>query len=565
MANFLDLKLALRFFRSRRKGALTRFISFASTCGIAIGVFAAIVGFSAMNGFEYELENRVLSIIPSAQLNSSRPYFQDVADIERILNESPHIVATAPAIEQRAILSANRAFAPLVIAGIDPYKEQDVIAIQRFTNTQLISLCPNFRGYVFGMDQECADCNITDAAVASDDATALGGPGSPCAVDFSTPAAPEDDAADSATADAAAADTLENEEEEQLAASAARSEDAAAEQGAPAEQNPAAAQDAPAAQSTEAQSRSLAAQSAEPVLPTSNIPRIIIGSGIAKKLQVDVGDMVDVVTLDNTATVDSINAAHTPEQEASTVQSFAGTDFNRTLRTPQKHKALVVGIIHIGGQLDTTVALMHYTVLKELASLQGPNVIHIRTDNLQDTNNIVFNATSGKIKESAYLVTWMSTQGKLYHDIQMVRQILFVAMFLVLAVACFNIVSNLLMMVGEKRREIAILLTMGMKPHHVVRTFALMGLISGMYGSLLGLVSGVVVSLVVTPITSSFRDWFGFDLLNEDVYFINFIPCRLELSDVLIVLAISLLMSLGAALYPALRASRIKPARELNL
>ena len=162
-------------------------------------------------------------------------------------------------------------------------------------------------------------------------------------------------------------------------------------------------------------------------------------------------------------------------------------------------------------------------------------------------------------------MTWMSSQGKLYHDIQMVRQILFVAMFLVLAVACFNIVSNLLMMVGEKRREIAILLTMGMKPYHVVRTFALMGLISGMYGSLLGLVSGVVVSLVVTPITSSFRDWFGFDLLNEDVYFINFIPCRLELSDVLIVLAISLLMSLGAALYPALRASQIKPARELNL
>lgn len=539
MANFLDLKLALRFFRSRRKGALTRFISFASTCGIAIGVFAAIVGFSAMNGFEYELENRVLSIIPSAQLNSSRPYFQDVADIERILNESPHIVATAPAIEQRAILSANRAFAPLVIAGIDPYKEQDVIAIQRFTNTQLISLCPNFRGYVFGMDQECADCTITEAA---DAAAAQGGPSSPCAVDFSTSAAPEDSAA-----------TLENEEEEQLTASAASAENAAAEQG------------TSAVQSTTADSRSLAAQSAEPVLPTSNIPRIIIGSGIAKKLQVDVGDMVDVVTLDNTTTVDSINAAHNPEQEASAVQSFAGTDFNRTLRTPQKHKALVVGIIHIGGQLDTTVALMHYTVLKELASLQGPNVIHIRTDNLQDTNNIVFNATSGKIKESAYLVTWMSTQGKLYHDIQMVRQILFVAMFLVLAVACFNIVSNLLMMVGEKRREIAILLTMGMKPHHVVRTFALMGLISGMYGSLLGLVSGVVVSLVVTPITSSFRDWFGFDLLNEDVYFINFIPCRLEISDVLIVLAISLLMSLGAALYPALRASRIKPARELNL
>ena len=128
MTNSLVLKLALRFVRSRRKGALTRFISFAATCGIAIGVFAAIVGLSAMNGFEYELENRVLSIIPSAQLNSSRSSFNDSLDIERTLRQSPHILATAPAIEQRAILSANRAFAPLMIAGIDPDKERKVIA-----------------------------------------------------------------------------------------------------------------------------------------------------------------------------------------------------------------------------------------------------------------------------------------------------------------------------------------------------------------------------------------------------------------------------------------------------
>ena len=236
-----------------------------------------------------------------------------------------------------------------------------------------------------------------------------------------------------------------------------------------------------------------------------------------------------------------------------------------SLRSPERHKALVVGIIHIGGQLDAAVALMHYDVLKDMANLAGPNVIHIKTDDLQQTNEIVYQATSGKIKESAYLVTWMSSQGKLYHDIQMVRQIMFVAMFLVLAVACFNIVSNLLMMVGEKRREIAILLTMGMKPRTVVRTFSLMGLISGGYGALCGLVAGVVVSLLITPVTSSFRSWFGFDLLNEEVYFINFIPCRLELFDVCLVLGISLLMSWGAALYPALRAAHVKPAQELNL
>ena len=125
MTNSLVLKLALRFVRSRRKGALTRFISFAATCGIAIGVFAAIVGLSAMNGFEYELENR--------------------------LRQSPHILATAPAIEQRAILSANRAFAPLMIAGIDPDKERKVIEIQRFVSTDLECLSPDYEGGVFGI------------------------------------------------------------------------------------------------------------------------------------------------------------------------------------------------------------------------------------------------------------------------------------------------------------------------------------------------------------------------------------------------------------------------------
>ena len=208
---------------------------------------------------------------------------------------------------------------------------------------------------------------------------------------------------------------------------------------------------------------------------------------------------------------------------------------------------------------------MNYEDLRLIANLQGPNSIHIRTSNQPFTNEIVFAATSGKIKENAYLVTWMNSQGKLYHDIQMIRQIMFISMFLVLAVACFNIVSNLMMLVGEKRREIAILLTMGMKPSQVITTFSVMALISGGYGALIGLVLGVITALSLTPVTQSFKDWFGFELLNEEVYFINFIPCRLELGDVVLVLAISLIMSWLAALYPAFKAARIAPAKELNL
>lgn len=556
----LEFKLALRFVRSRRKGALTRFISFASTCGIAIGVFAAIVGLSAMNGFEYELENRVLSIIPSAQLNSSRQNFNDGLDIERTLRESPHVVATAPAIEQRAILTANRAFVPLMIAGIDPDKESKVIDIQRFVSTDLKCLAPNYDDGLFAVcsqkvrSQKAAAASPKIAPEARAQATAAQGKQASAAAEDCEDCAVVQALQKQLTQEIEAAKRSSGDEAAQhmAAVSRLRAEleklDAKAHEAKRAEIETIAHERAQASGSS-AYSAALEL-SAQDELPVVTLPRIVIGSGVAKKLQVDVGDTVEVVMLNNPA--ESTGTASLSEMQNS-------------LRSPERHKALVIGIIHIGGQLDTNIALMHYEMLKSMANLSGPNVIHIRTDNLQQTNEIVYQATSGKIKESAYLVTWMSTQGKLYHDIQMVRQIMFVAMFLVMAVACFNIVSNLLMMVGEKRREIAILLTMGMKPRTVVRTFSLMGLLSGGYGALIGLILGVVVSLLLTPVTSSFKDWFGFDLLNENVYFINFIPCRLELWDVCLVMGISLLMSWGAALYPAWRAAHIKPAQELNL
>ena len=137
MADNLGMMLSLRFVRSRRKGALTRFISFASTCGIAVGVFAAIVGFSAMNGFKSELENRVLSVIPSARLTASDSHFKDVEGIESVLKQDKRIRSTAPAAEVRAILSANRAFAPLLITGIEPQAEKEVVEIQRFINVDM--------------------------------------------------------------------------------------------------------------------------------------------------------------------------------------------------------------------------------------------------------------------------------------------------------------------------------------------------------------------------------------------------------------------------------------------
>lgn len=485
MADNLGMMLSLRFVRSRRKGALTRFISFASTCGIAVGVFAAIVGFSAMNGFESELENRVLSVIPSARLTASDSHFKDVEGIESVLKQDKRIQSTAPAAEVRAILSANRAFAPLLITGIEPQAEKEVVEIQRFINVDMNCLKRDEFKSIAG------HCSVNTQKVSTTQDSSL---------------AKVNRSAETNTAKVGDVDN---------------------------EASIAAAGDSSSEQSNSAYDK---------------MPRIIIGSSIAKKLGVGAGDVVTMMVMSN------VQQQH---------DDFK--DFESYLKAPNRNKALVIGVIHLGGQLDGSLALMDLDELLTISKLEGPNAIHIRTSVLKDTNRIIYDATYGKISENAMLSTWINSQGKLYHDIQMVRQIMFIAMFLVLAVACFNIVSNLMMMTSEKRREIAILLTMGMPRSQIVRTFSLMGIITGLYGTLFGLIPGIILSLSLSPITSSWKEWFGFDLLNEDVYFINFIPSDLSFIDVLIVALASLLMSWLAAIYPAMRASRVQPAQELNL
>lgn len=542
----LKYRLAIRFVRSRRNGSLTRFISFASTCGIAIGVFAAIVGLSSMNGFEYELEHRVLSVLPMAELSSSEPYFKDDKSIIETLHEDSNILGTSPAIKQRAIITANRSFAPLIIAGLSLDSIKNVIRIDRFSSINLN--CLSNSGVVEQTNVGKASAPSFFDSIANEGLTleSLG-------VSSKRAKTSGKCDIDSIIDKHFAQNPNYTKNNKELADSSKLSDQDIANI---ANQNVASAEDLTLAKNIEA------------------LPRIILGSGLAKRLKVKVGDIVDVITLNsyqeqspNPSASDKgvKDADNSKMATAAKINEGLSQKMLSSLKKPDRKKALVIGLIDVGGQLDTTVALMDINVLKKMTSLQGPNSIYVKTKDLHRVKEMVLKASQGKIKESAYLVTWMNSQGKLYKDIQMVRQIMFIAMFLVLAVSCFNIVSNLMMMVSEKRREIAVLLTMGMQPQQVITTFSLMGVIFGARGTFMGLILGIIVSLIVTPVTLSFKEWFGFDLLNKEVYFVNFIPCRLELMDVLMVIGISLVMSLFAALYPAIKASRVMPSRELNI
>lgn len=152
----------------------------------------------------------------------------------------------------------------------------------------------------------------------------------------------------------------------------------------------------------------------------------------------------------------------------------------------------------------------------------------------------------------------------MYNDIQMVRGIMYLAMVLVIGVACFNIVSTLIMAVKDKSSDIAILRTLGAKDGHIRAIFLWYGLLTGMVGSVIGTMAGILTSLNLTTIIKGLEKLLGHQFLSGDIYFIDFLPSELHAMDIFYVLLTALILSLLASWYPARRASKLDPARILS-
>jgi lipoprotein-releasing system permease protein len=135
---------------------------------------------------------------------------------------------------------------------------------------------------------------------------------------------------------------------------------------------------------------------------------------------------------------------------------------------------------------------------------------------------------------------------------------------LIIAVAAFNIVSTLVMVVTDKRADIAILKTIGLSPVSVMGVFIVQGTLVGVIGTIVGVFLGVPLALSITDILGFLESVFGFYLFNPSAYFISDLPSELRWSDVGLVAGLSIGLSIVATLYPALKASRIVPAEVLN-
>ena len=266
---------------------------------------------------------------------------------------------------------------------------------------------------------------------------------------------------------------------------------------------------------------------------------LVLGSGIARELDVKAGDWVTLL----------ISQQNGDEQ----------------LAQPTRERVQVTAILRLDGQLDYSYALLPLTQAQEFLTYKSDQItgVELKLDDPFSVKNLDLSMLND-YPQMLYIQNWIGKFGYMYRDIQLIRTVMYIAMVLVIGVACFNIVSTLIMAVKDKQGDIAIMRTLGANNAFIKRIFIWYGLQAGMKGCLIGIVLGIILALNLTTFIQGIEWVIGKKLLSGDVYFVDFLPSELHWLDVLMVLVAALALSLIASLYPASRAAKLQPAQVLS-
>jgi lipoprotein-releasing system permease protein len=266
---------------------------------------------------------------------------------------------------------------------------------------------------------------------------------------------------------------------------------------------------------------------------------IILGSGLANTLDVVPGDRVTMVT----------------PQATSSPLGFL----------PRLRRFKVVGIFEIGVyEYDRSSAIIHYEDASRLFRLDGGvSGLRLKLDDLDLAPQV-----RQDLKQSIGLEYWVSDwtlrHSNYFKAVRTEKTVMFIILSLIVAVAAFNIVSTLVMVVTDKQSDIAILRTLGMSPLSIMWVFMVQGTLIGLIGTLLGLVSGIVVASHIDVIVPALEQFFQTQFLPRGVYPITDLPAEMKHSDIIKISLLSFGISIIATLYPALRASKTRPAEALS-
>ncbi|WLG97593.1 lipoprotein-releasing ABC transporter permease subunit [Pseudomonas sp. Z1-14] len=268
---------------------------------------------------------------------------------------------------------------------------------------------------------------------------------------------------------------------------------------------------------------------------------IVIGDKAATKLGVAIGDKLTFVAPEVTVT--------------------PGGMF------PRMKRFTVVGIFHVGaGELDGYLGVTNLQDLARLHRWKPDQVqgLRLKFDDLFQAPRVAWNIAQQLGEDRYYARDWTRTHGNLYQAIRMEKAMIGLLLLLIVAVAAFNIISTLVMVVNDKKGDIAILRTLGATPGQIMRIFMVQGTVIGVIGTFVGALVGMFAALNVSAAIAALEGLIGHKFLNADVYFIDYLPSQLQADDVLMVCGAALILSFLATLYPAWRAARTQPAEALR-
>ena len=409
-ASSIAWRLAIRYTLSRQRSRSVAFISRVAMAGVVLGVALLIVVLSVMNGFDRELRERVLSIMPQVTLYHSEGIEDWSALRLQLLTNDNDIVAAAPFVEMQGMVNAANNTEPLLIYGVDAQLESTVSIIEQFL-----------------------------------------APGTLIAI---------------------------NKKEGGL----------------------------------------------------------VLGHTLAQKLDVSVGDSVNIII---------------PRAEGQS-------------SIPAIQRMRLVDVLKTGTEIDGHLALMGMQTAQGL-SIHPSKVsgLHIKGRDLFLSAEIA-QQLQIRLPHGFYTGDWTRTHGNIYYAVKMSKKLVSLLLLLIIAIAAFNVVSTLVMVVIDKQGDIAILRTLGMSTRQTLSVFMIQGGLIGVIGTVLGAILGMLLALFTQNIVSGLEGLLDIQFLNSDIYPVSYLPSHILMSDVVWVVSVSILMSFLSTLYPAWRASKVKPAEALR-
>jgi lipoprotein-releasing system permease protein len=232
---------------------------------------------------------------------------------------------------------------------------------------------------------------------------------------------------------------------------------------------------------------------------------------------------------------------------------------------PRLKQFTVVGTFEIGmHEYDSSLALIHLDDAQRLYQLGGGvSGVRLKLDDLFAAREVARDLAA-KLAPDVYASDWTRSHANFFRAVEIEKRVMFIILTLIVAVAAFNIVSTLVMLVTDKQADIAILRTLGAAPGSILQIFVVQGAMIGIIGTLLGVTGGVLLALNVATVVPAIESLAGFKFLSPEVYYITDLPSDVQLRDVMTIGLVSLVMSFVATLYPSWRAARVNPAEALR-